>query len=253
LLGSEKLKGSVSRILRRWRPIPLPNQREEEILSFAPYRIRIYEDLLRQLSAEEKYVVCHLENIIEKKRKGKINVLLRHDIDTAECIRNMGHLLEKDLEHQFIPGVYLRADGEAYDLRHWRHTIEDYHRLGIPFGLHSVCYIHDRYTEIFRQETQKFVDETGIVPRSFTLHGLGEKSLKNRLQFISTVRQIAKENGYAITDCSSRYISYDYVLHDCHWDESRQKRYILTEFTEVPAFIKGREYLILTHPCYWEK
>ena len=231
--------------------MPLPSESEKGILSFAPYSIRIYQDLLRHLAAEEKYSVCHLENIFEKKRKDKINILLRHDIDTAQCIKNMGLLLEEDLKHQIIPSVYLRVDGETYDLRCWKNAIDEYHQRGIPFGLHSVCYVHDRYAESFMEETKKFIDETGIIPRSFTLHGLGEHCRANRMNFISRAKEIAEENGYTMTDCSSRFISYTYVLDDSSCEKSTGRRYITREFEAVPDLLKGKLYLILTHPCYW--
>ena len=252
MYGTEKLRYSISLMIPKLRSKSLKGEGKREILSFAPHRIVIYEDLLKTLSSDEKYMVCNLENVLEKKRKDKINILLRHDIDTAECIENMSLLLEKDLKHQFIPSVYLRVDGKAYDLRRWRNAIDEYHRMGIPFGLHSVCYIHDRYFEIFREETRRFIDETGVTPKSFTLHGLGEHGLKNRMEFISKAKRAAKENGYSMTDCSKNYISYDYVIHDSHWDEISQNRYIWDEFVGIRGFSEGRFYLLLTHPCYWE-
>jgi len=232
---------------------PSPKKRfEREIWSFAPYSISIYQNLLKQLSSSGEYIVCHLENVLEIKRKNKISILIRHDIDTLDCIRNMTVLLEEDLRYGFIPCVYLRVDREAYSIREWRTLLDAYQKKGVPFGLHSTCYIHDNYLERFRQETKIFIEETGIIPKSFTLHGLGQYCLKNRIAFISKARRIGKENSYVMTDCSKDYVSYDYVLHDSHWDEASQRRYILKDFEEIPLFSRGKSYLVLTHPCYWE-
>lgn len=212
----------------------------------------IYHNLLRKLSADGKYVICNLENQLTQTKKNKINIILRHDIDTSDCIKKMSLLLDEDLKYGFYPSVYLRADEEEYLLRNWKILIEEYYFKGIPFGLHSTCYIHENYLEAFQKETRKFISEIGIIPKSFTLHGLGEYCLENRMEFISRAKEIARANDYVITDCSTDFVSYNYVMHDSHWDVLKQERYILAEFTNFSNFSNGRNYLILTHPCYWQ-
>lgn len=251
MYSAKKLKYSISTMIKRMRSAPRRDEVKRERLSFAPYQISIYQNLLKGLSSEEKYVVCNLENFSKKRRQDKVNILLRHDIDTSDCIRKMSLLLEEDLNYHFIPSVYLRVDGEAYSLHDWKALIEEYSQKGVPFGLHSTCYVYQNYIETFKEETKKFIDETGMIPKSFTLHGLGEQGIKNRMEFISKVKKIAKMNGYLMTDCSNDYISYDFVMHDSHWNGLNQKRYILDEFANIPLFPKGKHYLILTHPCYW--
>jgi len=220
-------------------------------LSFAPYDLSIYKSLLNHLSNDKKYVISNLENYRIQAKENKIHIILRHDVDTSDCIKKMGLLLEEDLKWGFRPSVYLRVDEEEYSLGDWKVFIEEYHLKGVPFGLHSVCYVNQNYLETFRHETKKFILKTGIVPKSFTLHGLGEYGMENRLQFIKTAKEVAIDNGYRVTDCSEDFISYDYVMHDSHWDMANQKRYIMKEFIRLPNFSKGKYYLILTHPCYW--
>ena len=196
-------------------------------------------------------MVSNLEEYQTQAKDNKIHIILRHDIDTSDCLKKMFFLLEEDLKWGLRPSVYLRVDGEEYCLKDWKGLIEEYHLKGVSFGLHSLCYVNQDYLEVFRNETKKFILETEIVPKSFTLHGLGEYGMENRRQFIEKVKTIALENGYQVTDCSQDFISYDYVIHDSHWDNANQKRFILEDFVRLPKFSKGRCYLVLTHPCYW--
>ena len=251
MYGPEKLKHPISGWLSRLKSLVKRIDSKGKRLTFAPYDLSIYERLLRNLSTDEKYVICNLEDYSVHAKENRVHILIRHDIDTLDCFRKMEFLLEEDLRHGFRPGVYLRVDGEAYSLREWKDLIEKYHRKGIPFGLHSVCYVHRNYLEIFQKETQTFMTETGIIPKSFTLHGLGEVGIENRIQFIKQAKQIVKDHGYQVTDCSEDFVSYEYVIHDSHWDAANQKRYAMKDFIHLPKFLKGKVHLILTHPCYW--
>jgi hypothetical protein len=251
LHSPEKLKRPISGWLSKLKWVGRRTNRKGKRLTFAPYPLSIYQRLLKNLSMDDQYVICNLEDYSDRAKENRVHILIRHDIDTLDCLRKMEFLLEEDLKHGFRPAVYLRVDEEAYSLREWKGLIGEYHSRGVPFGLHSVCYVHRNYLDIFQKETQAFIRETGIVPKSFTLHGLGDYGIENRSQFIKQAKQIVEDHGYDITDCSTDFISYEYVIHDSHWDAANQKRYALEEFIHLPKCLKGKAYLILTHPCYW--
>jgi hypothetical protein len=137
-------------------------------------------------------------------------------------------------------------------LRDWREAAQTARQQGFEVGLHTVCYVHDDYLRAFRQETEKFSDETGFAPRTFTVHGLGQHRLETRLRFYEEIAARLADFGYSFSDCHHTLRTYDYVIEDCHWDGARQARFIYEDFATPPDwFWKGRHYLLLTHPCYW--
>lgn len=183
----------------------------------------------------------------------QINLFVRHDIDTATCMHNMAILLDIDRKFNFQSGVYFRVDDEEYSLSDHKDEIQTILADGFEVGLHSVCYIEDNYMEAFRRETEKFTREAGFRPKSFTVHGLGQFRLDVRLKFYDEIADRLDEFGYEFSDCCSKLRSYDYVIEDCHWDETKKARYIKSDFFRLSTILDyGKHFLILTHPSYWQ-
>ena len=185
--------------------------------------------------------------------KEHINIFLRHDVDTLKCVNNIELLLEANSVFKYPAGVYFLVNDDDYHLGDHKAVVTECKERGFEIGLHTICYAKDDYLKQFRLETEKFADETGIRPTSFTIHGMGEYRLSIRKKFINDIISRHNEFGYTFSDCHKAFRSYHHVIEDCHMDFSKNKRYIFDDFREIPSFFrKGNCYLILTHPCYWE-
>ena len=224
-----------------------------KVARYAPYASSIYRELLYSIIQSKKNrVMPFIPN--NETDSNEVKFFVRHDIDTKHCMKNMSLLLDIDKSSGVQSGVYLLSDGKNYSLSEHRSVIQSYREAGFEIGLHTVCYIEDNYLKAFERETKEFADNLGFRPRSFTVHGLGEYKLDVRIHFAEEIMGRLDEFGYTFTDCNLNMRAYDYVIEDCHWNESRKSRFIYDDFTRTPPFFKkGNNYLILTHPCYWIK
>lgn len=228
--------------------------KKREVFQFAPFPLRIYRDIVNFISEKKKINCAQFSSNSCSPPSNKINIFVRHDIDTKDCMRNLPLILEIDKAQKVPAGIYFRVDDSEYSLADYKETITSYVDDGFEIGLHTLCYLKDDYLSEFQLETEKFSDELGLRPKSFTVHGLGNFRLDVRLRFCEEIAERRNKFGYEFTDCHHKFVSYDYVIEDCHWDDLRQARYIYDDFIQVPSFFKkGRNYLILTHPSYWHK
>ena len=183
-------------------------------------------------------------------RKG-INIFVRHDVDTAACIRKVNHLLAIDREFQVPAGLYFRIDDAEYRLSDYKDWLNAWREEGFEIGLHTVCYLDDYPLEAFQRETAKFERDIGFHPRSFSVHGLGTFRADVRRRFYREISKHLHELGYVFGDIP-QLRAYDYVFQDCHLDE-KNKIFICEDVQGPFPFQKGKQYLILAHPCYWER
>jgi len=222
--------------------------KKRERASWAPYDLSIYRQLVLQIARlPDLEFMPFLEN---QKHSEKIQIFVRHDIDTHRCIGNLSPLLNIDRSATVCAGVYFRVDDEEYLLRGYREVIRFYRDSGFEVGLHTCCYTKDNVFEEFKRETEKFAEEAGFWPTSFSVHGLGDYRQAARIKFYREIANRLEEFGYKFGDIPPLR-SYDYVVQDCHFDENRNF-FIYDDFVHLPLFFpKGTTFLILTHPCYW--
>ncbi|MBL4755118.1 MAG: hypothetical protein JKY52_16175 [Flavobacteriales bacterium] len=220
--------------------------------SYAPFKLATYQNLLQQASKDGRIRVGRFGEA--KSSKDHINVFIRHDIDTLKCVQNIDLLLDSDLHMDFPAGVYFLVDDDEYRLQDFKQVAQACKEKGFETGLHTICYAQDDYMGQFKLETEKFADEAGFRPTTFTIHGMGEKRLSVRKAFIREMVKNHTKYGYTFSDCHKAFRGYHHVIEDCHMDFSVNNRYIFDDFNEFPSFFrKGKNYLILTHPCYWEQ
>ena len=220
--------------------------------SYAPYKMSIYQKILQQAKEDERIRVGKFE--IPESSKDQINLFLRHDIDTLKCVQNIDLLLESNIAQSYPAGVYFLVDDDEYHLGDHKAVAQACKDKGFEVGLHTICYAQDDYLKQFKLETEKFADEAGFRPATFTIHGLGDERLNIRKSFIRDMIKRHEEFGYSFSDCHKAFRGYHHVIEDCHMDFAVKKRYIFDDFKAFPSFFKkGQNYLILTHPCYWEK
>ena len=224
---------------------------KRERCGYAPYNLELYTKLMEQLQNHPDINLLSFND--NHTQNDKVNVYLRHDIDTIDCMRNMPQLLDINLVHGIEVGVYFRVDDDEYRLQEHRDVVKAYKEKGIEMGLHTVFWERDDFMEAFKEETEKFEGEAGFRPLSFTVHGSGNYRKDVKEKFYSQIERRWGEFGYECTDCHPQFRRYHYVIEDCHWDEEIQQRFIYRDFEKLPDFLeKGKIYLILTHPCYWK-
>ena len=252
---------SLRNVLGQWQRKRHAHQHQklqafEEPACHAPYRISEYERTL--IEAKRQGVVFphvtapgwHYQPHVRAIRP---RLFLRHDVDTAACLRKLPMLLAINRMLGVPCGVYIRVDGEAYDPAEVAPMISAYQSELIEFGLHTTCYVHDDYLATFRRETDMLAAIIGHPPRSFTVHGLGPVRLDIRRRFVAHIKDQLADYGYEFSDCDSSLRYYDHVIQDCHWDEARSQRYLRDDFWAMRRqLVKGHVYLLLTHPCYWK-
>lgn len=245
----------VSRLRRRPAP-PAPSgvARYIEVRqphAYAPYDAALYAALLRQIRAATD---LELAAFSSRRRPGgvKPRLYLRHDVDMAACVENLPLLLDVDLAEGIAPPVYIRTDGTDYPPEAVADAVAHYRAKGVEFGLHSSCYTEDDYIGAFRREIGRFAECFGFRPASFTVHGLGSFRVEIRDRFAEEIVDRLPEFGLKFTDCNTRLRQYDYVITDCHLEPETRRRYIYDDVVTLPRFFEpGRDYLVLTHPCYW--
>ncbi|MBN4072156.1 hypothetical protein JYT14_00340 [Flavobacteriales bacterium AH-315-E23] len=224
----------------------------QQKFSYVPHKLSIYQNILKNASLDARIKVGPFGE--QKSSRDHINLFLRHDIDTLKCIQNIDLLLDSNLDLNLPAGVYFRVDDDEYCLKDHRDVVNACREKGFETGLHTICYAHDDYLDQFKRETEKFADEAGFRPTTFTIHGMGEKRLSVRKNFIRHMIKRHSEFGYTFSDCHKSFRGYHHVIQDCHIDFTVNQRFIFDDFKDFPSFFrKGLNYLILTHPCYWEK
>ena len=219
-------------------------------MDYAPYSFNVLANFLQDVKQKDNVRVHNFDR--QNLSKESINLFIRIDVDTQRCIENAPKLFDTLLALDLPFSAFFRVDDEDYQLREYRDVISQYRdRPGVNLGLHTSCYVEDDFMEQFRLDTEKFIEEAGFAPSSFTVHGLGSFRKKQRNQFYAEIGNRLEEFGYTFTDCSPKYREYYYVIEDCHKNNNGD-RFIYNDFNTIPTFLQaGHNCLILTHPCYW--
>jgi hypothetical protein len=217
----------------------------------APHPAALYRDFLAQAKRRPGLALPRFD-APPVPAANAARLFLRHDVDTVRCIEKLPLLVEANLALGVAAPVYVRTDGIDYDPRAARDVVREAAAAGIEVGLHSSCYLAEDPEAEFRAEGERFADCYDFRPRSFTMHGLGDTRLDQRLAFVESAAGRLAQLGYAFTDAHPSLRRYDYVITDCHPDPVSATRFIYDDFHSLPGFLaRGRDYLVLTHPCYW--
>jgi hypothetical protein len=222
------------------------------VYAYAPLEITHYVRILRQARALPDFVLSPFA-AASGQAGGPARLFVRHDLDTALCVEQLPMILDIDRQERVPAAVFVRLDGLDYPpaaavavLRGRSDRVE--------IGLHSSCYLEDDYLSAFRRETERFTAAFGFVPRSFTVHGLGEFRANVRDRFVATVAPRLGDFGYEFSDCDTSLRRYNYIFQDCHPEAGTGRRYISDDFVRISNIVRrGGDYLLLTHPCYWRQ
>jgi hypothetical protein len=218
--------------------------------AYAPHDVALYGKLLRQARTAASVELAPFAE--PTANTGRPRLYFRHDVDTPGCVDMLAKVLDVNLAESVPSPVYVRTDGTEYDPADVADTVAAYRMRGVEFGLHSSCYTQDDCFGALRRETDRFAEHFGFRPRSFTVHGLGEYRYAVRERFSLEIVGRLSEFGFVFTDCSARMRNYDYVITDCHLEPDTGRRLIYDDMLHLPRFFQPRrDYLVLTHPCYW--
>lgn len=222
-------------------------------LQSSPIRCDIYKYCLERLQATDAVFMNFGEFQSSETQTSKKRIFVRHDIDTLECINNISLLIDINLQLHIKSGIYVRVDeASGYSLADYRDIINRVRDSGFEVGLHTVCYTQDDYMKAFESELTAFNELLGFTAKSFTVHGMGAHRFSVRQAFNNEIVQKLPSFGIEFTDCHPDLIQYDYVMHDSHYCDHKQKRYIKDDFTSLNVLANSNT-LVLTHPCYWVK
>lgn len=225
-------------------------ERTRRRVAFAPIPVSIYASLLDGIRRTPGIVTPPFSTTSAP--AGKIRLYLRHDVDTGLCIDRLPLLLDINLQAQILSPVFIRTDGIDYKPTALSAIVKIYRQQGVEFGLHTSCYLSDDFLDAFKFETSVFEKTFGFRPSIFTVHGMGKHRVNVRSNFVEKISTVPGCYGYEFTDAIPEWRSYDYVVTDCHPDSVSGNRFIYDDFLHLPRFFsRDKDYLILTHPCYW--
>jgi hypothetical protein len=216
----------------------------------SPYEFEIYENLISKLNNSKNVKIYDFSGKILKD-KNLSHIIIRHDIDTINCIENVDMFIDFHIKNKIHSAFFFRVDEEEYKLKEFKEKVIRCVENDLKVGLHTSFYTYDDPLERFRIETKKFFTETGINPIYFTIHGLGEYKINERDKYKKIICDSLSTYGYSFTDCHYSLRLYDYVIEDCHLEGGN--RFIYDDFFYNPEQLRNQVGLILTHPCYWQK
>ncbi len=226
--------------LRRRRPV-----------AYAPYGLAIYRELLRQLRHRDDVHLAPFD--APALDADRVNFFLRHDVDTAQCVANLEMIIAENNAESVPAAVYLRCDGDEYHPAAAAAAVARCRSLGFEVGLHSSAYVQDDSKAALQREFESFDAAFGFMPRSVTIHGLGDFRLAERQALVTHLRHSLGTYGLNFTDAHESLRAYDHVIADCHPEPISSRRFIYGDMLRLPPLMRrGRAYLVLTHPCYWQ-
>jgi hypothetical protein len=221
-----------------------------EVALHAPYPVVLYRSIVRQSKMQGLPIgrFTDPQPVMPVTR-----IFFRHDIDYAGCVSNASILLDVNREEGVPAAVFLRMDGEGYHPEEAIEMVQAYKSDDIIFGLHTSCYTHVDYLSAFARERETFLRTYGFEARTFTVHGLGQLHLQRRLEFTSYATAHLTDLGFDASDCTADLRPYHLVFQDCDLDPVDGRRAIYTEMKTLPPLLpRCHNYLVLTHPCYWQ-
>lgn len=221
-----------------------------EVAVHAPYPVDLYRSIVRQAKRQGlpigRFTDPQPVDLVTR-------IFFRHDIDYAACVSGAATLLDVNREEGVPVAVFLRMDGEEYHPEEAIEMVQAYKSDDITFGLHTSCYTHEDYLSALALERETFLRTYGFEARTFTVHGLGQLHLKRRLEFTSYATAHLATLGFEYSDCTADLRPYHLVFQDCDLDPVDGRRAIYSEMETLPPLLRrGHNYLVLTHPCYWQ-
>ncbi|MBL0941520.1 MAG: hypothetical protein IBJ00_02145 [Alphaproteobacteria bacterium] len=212
---------------------------------YAPYELKLYEEYLSRLKHDTRINFISFNDCIDNT---KINFVFRHDLDTLDCLKNSGKLIDLHIKHMIPLTIFVRMDDIDYSSKASYKYLSKYVESW-PIGLHSSCYIDNNPIDAFKIEIEKFEAIYKFIPKFLTLHGLGSYKYDARMEFIKFISEFYQRYNLEFADFISKMRTYNYVVQDCHLMEG--KRYLKHDILELPPKHAGSCYLFLAHPCYW--
>lgn len=237
----------ITNYINRTR-IKLYADRNRHLLRLSPFSANQYQNTVLNISSQKRINILCFDEKVEQRR---VNFIFRHDLDTQICLENFHILADIHLQLNVPLSVFVRTDNIDYPFKNSFPFLKPYLNQ-FQIGLHSSCYIYENPLKRLEEEVSIFNEIYGFYPKFLTLHGLGQYKHTERMNLIKDISTKYKDFGFVFTDCVPDLRTYNYVIQDCHLDNNGH-RYIKKDFVHLPPCINGSCYLILAHPCYWEK
>ncbi len=222
---------------------------------YAPHSANIYKRILADLGKEDRRFSLIKDYIHESSTN---TILLRHDLDTPECLLNLPKLILAEQQFNLRSTIYVLADDHAYKIS--EQDIQYLHNLnsdGFEIGLHTRAYFQPDPDNYFHKEVKAFRDMFGFMPETVTLHGEYPRPVSDfearRTAFIRNFNRIKSDLAIHLF----HQITYPYQVLSDAWfilDDSGSRIRVLHQKFLKPMrhTYEGRLPVVYnTHPIYW--
>ena len=219
-----------------------------------PYSGSIYESVIENFLRHGFHLIPfgQLANPLHRE------LHVRHDIDTDDCLRNVGPLLELDVKLGVPSSWFFRLDDMVYSIDRAKDVLDLVARSGKVAGVHSTSYLRSRDSQtlklVFQEEltrASQFLDSS-ILP--VTIHGEGLRNLTLRRELENTVRSGATGEISPFTiqhDIHDTPFGYQHVFDDSRLLRDGS-RYLGLDFKVPHLAAPCGKTGFLSHPGYWQ-
>jgi hypothetical protein len=230
------------------RRIRLP---EPKVISQAPHSPSIYRDVLQSLLDQDVAFGSVHDYLVNQVHRG---FLLRHDLDTIQCLENLPALVAVEASLQLRSTIYVLSDNCFYPLEEYGEYLQSLHQNRFDLALHTRCHFQDDPLDYLETEINRFRTVLGFFPLTVTLHGEYPRPLDyfaKRTSFQQRFEQVERKfNLYFLN--KRPYQGFSDAKFINHADGSRTG--VLNEEFGQPwnYFYEGLiPAVINTHPIYW--
>ncbi|MDR1916262.1 MAG: hypothetical protein LBQ58_06800 [Synergistaceae bacterium] len=215
-----------------------------------PFPILIYKNLLEYLSVHDDFIcMTVLDYVSNKIDKERINVVLRHDLDSG-CSEVLKLLCNTEKKLNIRSSVHVLMDKSCYDATAMKPLLLDLYRDGFDIGLHTVAWMYENYADMFMRESAMFAEILGFSPKTLSIHGAWPRSdvdMERRKIFESQLRL-----DLLLKDTS-------FIGYNGHYDwASEDSRHMGKDVPLKNSFLTGFENcyrgdvcILLTHDNGW--
>ncbi len=245
----------IRNFLRRLKRKLTRNYQAPTYISSAPHSLKLFKEILLTFKTDPRINFISMENYLDNRiNLGKINILVRHDIDTPECVEKINKITQIEEELDIVSNIYWLVSEHSYKLKDVAEKVKYFSQKGFTQGLHTIAHITDDQQAAFEKELDIFKMNFLFHPKTFTMHGYmprGEDYEKKRLRFIKLLRKL--KSFYRIDSDNLHSPYYEKVYHDAPINyDGKRKSMISEDFLKIADFNKeGDRILLLIHPGYW--
>jgi len=237
-----------------WSTYRFSIRRTKESL-YHPFSLEYYDKLCERVSQVEQAHFISLEQYIDKDHfKDKYNIVMRHDIDSRDCIQKLPFLLEVEKKYGLKSAIYVLTDGVLYHPQEAENLIKDLQAQDYEIGLHTEAHAAQDSRAYMAKEIEAFQRCYGVSPRTYVMHGVIPRPKNywhHMRKFKKQSSKLEKEfniKGHLRYGFGEGHFSEQAVIHN------GEKRFRLPDCVSdfLKDFYLGSYLMLVTHPWCWK-